>query len=133
MDWLNLTQQFARFLGVGAVGTAAHYAVLIALVQAGGVRPAVATAQGFAVGAIVNYALNCKYTFRYSGRHLNAAYKFAVVAFMGCLVNTWIVSLGVDAYKVHYLLSQVVATGVVVLLTFIANRRWTFHEARTGT
>ena len=45
--------RFGRYTAVGALATAAHYAVLISLVELAGVRAAVAATLGAIVGALV--------------------------------------------------------------------------------
>ena len=61
---MTISKQFVRYAGVGAIGTLAHYGVLIALVQSRATGPLVASTLGFAVGAAVNYLLNYHVTFR---------------------------------------------------------------------
>src|SRR5262245_28789177 len=57
---LKLLKQFTLFTGVGAIGTAGHYAVLIVMTSGFGVDAVAASAVGSVVGAIVNYLLNYK-------------------------------------------------------------------------
>jgi len=35
---------------------------------------------------------------------------------------------GVNVFQLHYLLVQVIATGLVLLWNFAGNRSWTFRE-----
>ena len=48
-----MLRQFLKYAAVGAIGTGAHYVVLITLVQALGVAPAFATTLGFCVGGTI--------------------------------------------------------------------------------
>ena len=75
-----MTTQFLRYACVGAVGTAAHYTVLIALVQSAGAAPVAASTAGAIVGAFVNYALNHRFTFASGRAHRIALPRFLVVA-----------------------------------------------------
>jgi putative flippase GtrA len=117
-----------RYAAVGAVGTAVHYLVLLTLVERYGVPPTVATTFGFATGAVVNYFLNCRFTFERTRPHREALPRFLAVAAAGMLVNSGIVALGVDLFHLPYMIPQVVATGAVVLGTYGANRLWTFQR-----
>jgi putative flippase GtrA len=89
-------------------------------------KPTLATTLGFATGAVVNYFLNFRFTFQSSRPHRQALPRFLTVAAGGMLLNGGIVALGVDVLRLHYLIPQVCATGVVVLGTFLVNRVWTF-------
>src|SRR5207302_2697927 len=78
---------FARYTAVGAIGSAAHFAVLIALVQAAAVRPVPASAAGMVVGAFINYHLNRRFTFRSTRRHREAMWRFFAIAALLLAVN----------------------------------------------
>ncbi len=118
--------RFLRYALVGAIGTAAHYAVLIVLVQWGHVGPVAGSTAGAAVGAIVNYVLNHRYTFASRKRHRHALPRFAAIACAGMIVNAALLAILVNGFGVYYLGAQVVATLVVLGLTYVTNRAWTF-------
>lgn len=124
---LELLRQFASFFGVGSVSALGHFGTLILLVQGFGMAAVPASAAGALVGAWINYSLNYRYTFRSSKKHREALFKFAVVAVVGLLLNTLFMWLGVEIFLIHYLLSQLVTTGLVFIWSFLANRYWTFH------
>jgi putative flippase GtrA len=123
----ELLRQFIKFFGVGSVSAVGHFGVLILLVQAFGVAAVPASAAGALIGAWINYVLNYRYTFRSDKKHSEALFKFAVVALLGLLLNTLFMWLGVEVLSLHYLLSQVVTTGLVFIWNFVANRCWTFR------
>jgi len=117
---------FLRYAGVGAVGTGAHYAVLIALVQFADVRAVIASTAGAIVGAIVNYALNYRYTFASRRSHAAALPLFLAVAGAGVLLNALVLAAMLALTPAHYLVCQLVATCAVLVAGFAANRKWTF-------
>lgn len=123
----DLFRQFVRFFGVGCVSAIGHYGLLILLVQAAGVAAVPSSAAGALLGAWINYSLNYRFTFRSNKGHLESVTKFALVALIGLLLNTLFMWLGVDRLGMHYLLSQVLTTGLVMIWSFAANRFWTFH------
>ncbi|GIX49570.1 MAG: hypothetical protein KatS3mg131_3781 [Candidatus Tectimicrobiota bacterium] len=125
-------RQFACFLGVGAVGTAVHYGTLMLLVALARLSPVLASGIGFVLGALVNYGLNYRLTFRSTKSHLEAVAKFYAVAFFGLGLNTLLLGLLIWHLHLHYVAAQVAATATVSLVGFIGNRCWTFHEARHG-
>lgn len=119
-------RQFLQFALVGAVGTAGHYLTLILLVEVIGWTPVIATSCGFVVGALINYILNYHFTFRSSQPHHVALSRFLLVALLGALVNTGLMYLLHQQLEMYYLLAQVLATAVVLVLNFVLNRNWTF-------
>lgn len=128
----TLVRQFLSFCVLGAVGTLAHYIVLVLNVELGG-GPVVSSTLGFIVGAFVNYALGYYYVFRSNGFHLHTITKFFIVAFFGLGLNTLVLSSAIYGLRLHYLVGQILATGIVVIWNFIGNRWWTFREGEYGT
>lgn len=122
--------QFLQFSGVGAVGTLVHYSILIALVHGLAFGAIEASSAGFMAGALTNYLLNYRYTFTSNKRHQEAMTKFFVVALLGLFFNGLIMSFCTHSLQLHYLVSQVIATGLVLLWNFTANHKWTFHEQK---
>lgn len=118
---------FARYSVTGGVATAAHYAVLALLVEGLKAPAALAAALGALCGAAVAYLGNRRFTFSATTvPHRHAAPRFLLVAALGAAVSAAIVGLGTAVLHAHYLASQVVATALVLLLTYGLNRRWTF-------
>ena len=119
------------FAGVGAIGTAAQYGVLIALVRLARMDAVLASTVGFAVGACVNYVLNYLFTFNSSKRHTEALPKFFTVALLGMGINAAIMAGLVHEVGMHYLLAQIVATGLVLVWNFAGSKLWVFRENTT--
>ena len=128
---MKTSQQFFIFAGIGAIGTAGHYATLILLVQIGHTNPVFATTIGFIVGALINYVLNYRITFNSNKRHREALTKFFSVASLGAVINATIMTAGINLFDIHYLVIQVVATCIVLVLNFTANKYWTFAEKQS--
>lgn len=125
-------RQFVSFCVLGTVGTLAHYIVLVLGVELGG-GPVVSSTLGFIVGARVNYALSYYYIFRSYSAHPYTITKFFTVAIFGLGLNTLVLSSAIYALRLHYLVGQVLATGIVVIWNFVGNRWWTFREGEYGT
>lgn len=127
----SLGVQFAAFCGVGALATAVHYTLLVALVELAGVGAVAASSAGAALGALVGYALNRRYTFRSGRRHGEALPRFAATAAAGWLLNAAVMYVATQVLGLHYLAAQVLATGIVLAWNFGMNRAWTFAESRS--
>ena len=123
---LHFLGQFIAYAGVGAIGTAAHYLVLVVLVELLHLQPVIASSCGAITGAFVNYILNYKFTFKSKKRHTVAATRFMLVALAGFLVNLFMMWLFTSIMAINYLLAQVIATAVVLVTNYTINRIWTF-------
>lgn len=125
---MKTSQQFFIFSSIGAIGTVAHYTTLILLVQIIHTGPVFATTIGFVIGALINYILNYRITFNSNKRHRETLTKFFSVAGLAAVINGLIMSVGIIMFDVHYLTIQVIATCIVLVHNFIANKYWTFAD-----
>jgi len=123
----KILSQFLYFAGAGAVGTLVQYVVLIGLAQITDISPVLTSAAGFVLGTFVNYILNYRYTFRSTKNHREAMTKFMAVALVGLILNTFIMAVATEYFTLHYLLAQILATGLVLIWNFPANLLWTFR------
>lgn len=121
-----MLREFLRYAGAGVVGTAAHYALLFVLVQFAGAHPIAASTAGATLGALVNYALNHRYTFASDKAHHVSLPRYAAVAAAGIALNAIVLAALLAPGALHYLVAQVVATGAVFVAGYLVNRRWTF-------
>lgn len=125
--------QFASFASAGALGTVAHYLVLLGLVSIFSSRPVAASILGSLAGAIVNYLLSHHWIFRSERKHSETLSKFVAVGGLGLALNAAIMYLLVTIADMHYLLAQVAATGIVLFWNFLGNRFWTFADDAKNT
>ena len=114
-----------RYAAVGAVATAAHYALLWAGVELGHWWPALAAGAGAALGAQVAFLGNRHFTFGHQGPLWPAWWRFQLTAVLGGLTSVAVVWAG-TRLGLHYLLAQATATLLALVLTFAVNRRWAF-------
>ena len=118
---------FLRFASAGAVGTAAHYLVLVTLVSGMGVSAFGASVAGSLVGAFINYLINYFWVFASRPGHRHAFPRFFAVAAVGLGVNALAMYLLVSVASIHYLIAQVLATALVLGVGFLLNANWTFR------
>jgi putative flippase GtrA len=125
-----IVAQFIKFGLVGVSNTLLTFLVYTLLLKVFGVWYLAASGIGFAVGAVNGFLLNHNWTFRgHAGGSLTAV-RWFVVQGCGLLVNLGVVFLMVEAVGTDKLVGQAIATAIVVVLTFFANRAWTFRVAR---
>jgi len=117
-----VVRQAARFAVVGSIATGVHYAILIALVEIGHVKPLVATTFGYCFGVITSYALNRRFTFRDTAAPVASSFlKFVLLYGIGAVLNGTIMST-VMHLGAPYILAQVAATGLVMIWNFLGAR-----------
>ena len=124
----DLAKQFLTFAVVGAIGTACHFVMLFILVRFMSIDAVLASTLGAVTGAFVNYMLNRTVTFHSDRPHRVALVRFMVIAAISLILNAMLMAT-LTQRGVHYLLSQGMATVLVLLFNFVANRSWTFRTS----
>lgn len=118
--------QFSKFVAAGGAGTLLHYLTLIALVSALGIPAGRAAFVGAVVGACVVYVLNRRFTFDSRRSHAKTLPRFALLALVGAMLNGVLVGM-LSAAGVHFLLAQMIATIVILVINFIVSKLWIFR------
>lgn len=126
MKPLSISEQLLRFACVGGLATALHYLILIALVDGAGLGATLASATGYALSTLFNYALNRRITFHSRRNHSSALPRFLGLAGVGLAINTVTVWFLAQRLGFHYLIAQVVATTLTLCWNFVAARHWAF-------
>ncbi len=120
------SMQFLKFAVVGATATCLHYAIFLSLVMFLGVAPGPAAAIGASFGACVVYTLNRRYTFDTERSHSQMIPRFIALSILGALLNGVIVGW-LSGIGLHFLLSQVVATVLVLFINFFVSKKWIYR------
>jgi len=123
-----LARQFAAFFGVGLVAAIVHYGLLISLVEGYRMDPVPAALAGYVAGGIVSYLLNRRHTYASERPHVEATWRFALVAIIGFGLTWAGMAILVRGLAVPYLAAQLVTTGIVLFWSFLAHKFWTFRE-----
>lgn len=121
-------RQFFRYCLVGGIAAALHFLILIGLVEFVGIAPIIATTVGFIFAVVLNYVMQYHWTFSASGPHRLKLLKFSSIAVFAMFINGGIFWLCNTLAGAPYLLSQFVATGIVVAINFRLNRHYVFSE-----
>jgi putative flippase GtrA len=123
-----LKNQFLRFTLVGTAATVTTYAVLIFGVEGLHINAVGASVAGYILGIAVNYILNYRYTFGSDQHHHVVIPKFLAVMVVGMFMNAAVMFAGINWLGWHYMLAQLAAVAVVLMLSFTANRLWAFAD-----
>jgi putative flippase GtrA len=123
----RVSAQFARFLTVGLSNTVLSYLVYVSLVT---VMPYwIAGALAFAAGAVNGYVLNRRWTFAATDS-AGARARYVAVQLCGLGTTSGLLWLLVGREGIHRLWAYALTIPVVTVVTFAANRTWTFQPSR---
>ena len=129
LRWLRapLIVQFVKFGIVGVSNTLLTFIVYTLLLKVFGVWYLAASAIGFMVGATNGFLWNRRWTFREHVGDALTPVRWMIVQGCGLAINEGLLYLFVHDARLDKLLAQAFATAVVTVLTFLANRTWTFR------
>ena len=117
-------RQFLRFALVGVANTAAHFAVLVMLVEGAGWRPLPGNAAAFILASALSFQINARFTFE-SSAHWQRYLKFLAVSVVGLGVNSAAMQAG-QSMGLHYLMGASIGVVASVVLGFVLNRTLVF-------
>jgi putative flippase GtrA len=121
-----LIKAFIKYCTAGGFATSVHYAIFLVAIKLMAWLPWQATLLGASAGALVSYILNYHFTFFSKASHAALLPAFLMVASLGVITQTMVVAVLSQYWHVQYLVSQIIATIVGLVLTFLINRFWTF-------
>jgi putative flippase GtrA len=117
----------ARFLVSGAINTAVGFVIFrVLLVLYGALPGAIAAAQAtaYAVGIVISYVMNRRWTFR--SEHGHQLPRF-LIAHLGALVlSSALLQGGVSLLHLPLMLCFVLVAGITTVMNFVAQRYWVF-------
>jgi putative flippase GtrA len=122
-----LLVQFVKFGLVGISNTLITLLVYALLWNVLGLWYVAASAIGFAVGAVNGFLWNRAWTFKGHVGDALTPVRWFVVQGCGLLVNSALIYVFVDGAALGKLIAQAATIVIVTVLTFIANRSWTFR------
>jgi putative flippase GtrA len=119
-----------RHQAAAAIGTAADFGTMIALVELVRLAPPVATMISAMMGGIVNFSVSRAWAFRqrHDGSFRSQAMRYALASAGGALLNAFLLSLVLRALEVPYPLARAgVAIVVSLLYTYPVHTRIVFR------
>lgn len=123
-----LILQFVKFGIVGVSNTLIAFAIYTLLLKAFGVWYVAASGIGFAIGAVNGFLWNRAWTFRGHVGDALTPVRWFVVQGCGLLLDLALVYAVVDGAGLDKLVGQALTTVIVTVVTFFANRAWTFRS-----
>ncbi|MET1154659.1 GtrA family protein [Arthrobacter sp.] len=123
----GLKRSILKFAVVGVINNAIGYGTFVVLSLAG--MPAIAAMTiSYSLGMAVSFAGNRKWTFGHEGRMAPALLRFLAVNAVGYTINFTILKLFVEGSGFPQIPVQLVAVGLVAVVTFLLMRLWAFRE-----
>lgn len=122
-----MVKTFLKFGIVGASGVVVDFGITWLLKEKLGFNPYLANSLGFACAVFNNYLLNRKWTFKSKDPNIAKQFtKFLTIALVGLVLNNFIIYVLHDKLDLHFYLSKLIATGIVMIWNFWANKKHTF-------
>jgi putative flippase GtrA len=130
------TRRLARYMAVGLLSTGVDFSILVVL-KSLGLSTLVANSLSYGAGLVTSFVLNYLWTFSDS-RSKRVPLQFAqclIIGVCGLLLNNALVLVLISHLGQFfttpdnaYIPAKVVASCIVLLWNFSANRLWTFND-----
>jgi putative flippase GtrA len=128
-----LVTQFARFLGVGAIGYVVNLAVFAAATHGAHIDFRASAVISFVVALTTTFVLNRRFTFAaHHGPVLVQLWRYALVNLAGFGTNLAVLIVLVSVAGVAKVPAEAVAAAVATPVNFLGGRLWAFAGARRG-
>lgn len=122
-------RQLLRYGAVGVINTGLGYVVIFACMYLVGLGPVASNVAGYAVGLVVSYSLNRRFTFRSTGARRAEMVRFLVIFLLAYFANLGVLVALTRTFGVHDGLAQVLAGGVYFGLSYLLNKYYVFRAA----
>ena len=126
----NLLSQFFRYSLVGAVAFLVDYSVLYVLTEYLNIYYLLSATLSFIAGLIVNYLLSLKWVF-HNSKLRSKTVEFGVyglIGIVGLVLNNLIIYCLTEYLLVYYMISKLIAVGIVMVWNFAGRRFILFKD-----
>lgn len=120
----KLIAQFMKFGVVGVIAFVIDYGILALLTEVFGVNYLVSATISFTASVVFNYAASMRYVFTHKeGMSRRREFViFVVLSVIGLGINNLCMWAGVELFGVHYLLTKIAATAIVMVWNFVTRK-----------
>ena len=120
----KLVQQFMKFGVVGVIAFVIDYGLMVALTELAGVNYLISATISFTVSVVFNYLASMRYVFTHKqGLSRRREFViFVVLSVIGLGINNACMWAGVELLSVHYLITKIFATAVVMVWNFVTRK-----------
>ena len=126
----NVIKEFVKFGIIGGIGTLVNIAILYLLTEKAGVYYLISAIFSFIVAVSGNFILNKIWTFKESVKlEIGKKYlQFGLVGISALLVNLFFLYVFTEIFGIYYIISQILAIGIALIINFLGNKIWTFGK-----
>ncbi len=120
----KLIEQMIKFGFVGFLCFFIDWGIMVFLTEVFGINPLISSAVSFTVSVTVNYILSVTFVFE-TDKNTNKGSQFVIfvlLSIVGLGVNELCMWLGTDLLGIHYMITKVGATAVVMVYNFITRK-----------
>lgn len=113
-----------KFGVVGAVAFVIDYGLLALLTEAFGLNYLVSATVSFIASVVFNYAASMRYVFTHKeGMSRRREFViFVILSVVGLGINNACMWAGVELFGIHYLLTKIAATAIVMVWNFVTRK-----------
>lgn len=116
--------QIMKFTIVGGLSFIVDAGILYLLTRFLNIYYLLSSLLSFVIALIFNYILSMKYVF-INKKEIGRSKEFiifVVLSVIGLLINELIMWIGVDFAKIHYMLTKIIATAIVMIWNFVSKK-----------
>lgn len=117
-----------RFVIVGVINNVVGYILFLFMIYVLGIGHKITVTLLFAIGMIVSFLMNKKWTFKTSGNYSSSLLKFLIVYLLGYSLNIVIVAIFVDRLSYSSGWVQLWANVTLPIYYFLANKYYVYRE-----
>lgn len=120
----KLIEQMIKFGFVGFLCFFIDWGIMVFLTEVFGINPLISSTISFTVSVTVNYILSVTFVFE-TDKNANKGSQFVIfvlLSIVGLGVNELCMWLGTDLVGIHYMITKVGATAVVMVYNFITRK-----------
>lgn len=120
----KLIEQIMKFGVVGFLCFFIDYGLMILFTEAFHINYLISAALSFSISTIVNYSLSMRYVFKSKkdANKVNEFILFVVLSVIGLGVNEAAMWIAVEGLGIHYMISKIGATAVVMVFNFVTRK-----------
>jgi len=126
----NVIKEFFKFAFVGLIGTLINIGILYSLTEFFKVYYLISAILAFIVAATSNFFLNKVWTFKEGVKEsiLKKYLLFFGVSIIALVVNLFFLYVFTEYFGIYYIVSQIIAIGIALIINFLGNKIWTFNK-----
>ena len=120
----QLVSQFMKFGIVGVIAFVIDYGLLVLLTEVFSINYLVSATISFTASVVFNYAASMRYVFTHKeGMSRRREFViFVVLSVIGLVINNVCMWAGVEQFGIHYLVTKIVATAIVMVWNFVTRK-----------